>query len=254
MSRDPGEAFRGSVEEGERRSGRSWPALIATGAVGGIDVAAGVLALFLVRHVGGNELVSSLAFSIGFIVLGLAGSELFTENFLVPLTAMAAHRVRAWQVGRLWATTLVMNLAGGWLVMALIMNGLPELDRQAQHLAVRFVAYGTEWRAFASAMVAGMLLTLMTWIEHTSPGVGSKVTASLVIGFLIAIGHLNHIVVSSLEMFGALQGHARFGYLDWAATMGWAGLGNLVGGIGLVTIVRLVEAGAHTIRTTRRRS
>jgi formate-nitrite transporter family protein len=102
-------------------------------------------------------------------------------------------------------------------------------------------------------MVAGMLLTLMTWIEHTTPGVTSRVVASFIAGFLLALGHLNHVIVSSLIMFGGLQGHAPYGYADWATTMAWAGLGNLVGGVALVTVVRLIEAGGETITRARSR-
>ena len=38
---------------------------------------------------------------------------------------------------------------------------------------------------------------------------------------------------------GLQTGHAPCGYLDW---LGWAVLGNMVGGIGLVTLLRLVRS------------
>jgi formate-nitrite transporter family protein len=60
--------------------------------MGGLDIGAGVLALLLVEHLTGSPLLGGLAFSIGFIALTLARSELFTENFLVPVAAVAARR------------------------------------------------------------------------------------------------------------------------------------------------------------------
>jgi hypothetical protein len=43
-------------------------------------------------------------------------------------------------------------------------------------------------------------------------------------------------------MFSALQtGHSPFGYGQWAATAGWAALGNMVGGVGLVTLLRQLQ-------------
>src|SRR5690242_4687737 len=72
-----------SVDEGERRLARSWPSLLATGIVGGIDVGVGLLAMLVVRHETGSQLLGALAFGIGFIALVLAGSELFTENFMI---------------------------------------------------------------------------------------------------------------------------------------------------------------------------
>src|SRR5205814_1460964 len=141
------QTFDRTVEEGTYRISRSWQSLLATGAVGGLDVAMGVFALVLVKSETKSEVLGALAFSIGFIALTLANSELFTENFLVAVVA----------------------------------------------------------------------------------------------AFLLAAGSLNHVIVVSIEMFAALQAHAPFGYADWAGMAAWAAFGNTIGGIGLVTILRLVQ-------------
>ncbi len=49
---------------------------------------------------------------MGFIALMLARSERFTEGFLVPVPAVSAKRTGDAQLGRLWADTLVANVAG----------------------------------------------------------------------------------------------------------------------------------------------
>src|SRR3954467_5804785 len=87
MSQELQQTFDRAVEEGEYRINRGWQSLLATGAVGGLDVAMGVLALLLVKHETGSDILAALAFPIGFIALTLANSELFTENFLVPIAA-----------------------------------------------------------------------------------------------------------------------------------------------------------------------
>lgn len=113
------------LDEGEQRLGRSWPGLLATGFLGGLDVGIGVLALLLVEVLTHNILLAGLAFSIGLIVLTLARSELFTENFLVPVAAVVAKRGSLLSLVRLWVVTTVMNLAGGWLVTAIVIAGFP---------------------------------------------------------------------------------------------------------------------------------
>lgn len=249
---EPEEAFARSVEEGERRLHRSWPALLSTGAMGGIDVGTGVLALLIVLHATGDDLLAALAFPIGFIAVTLAGSELFTENFLVPVMTLATRRATVLDVARLWGGTLATNLLGGWVFTALVMAGFGQFRHDAQALGAGFARAGIGWASFATAMIAGMIITLMTWMEHTSPSVGSRLVASYVAGFLLASGHLNHAIVGSLEMFAGLQRPgAPYGYLDWASTMSWAALGNMVGGIGLVTLLRLVQAGGAKRRELR---
>jgi formate-nitrite transporter family protein len=41
--------------------------------------------------------------------------------------------------------------------------------------------------------------------------------------------------------FAALQAGAPFGYLDWLELAAFAALGNMLGGLGLVTILRLLQ-------------
>ena len=48
-------------------------------------------------------------------------------------------------------------------------------------------------------------------------------------------------------MFGALHAGASFGYADWLGAFLWATLGNVVGGIGLVTVLRLIQVGRKKI-------
>src|SRR5260370_4556547 len=80
-------AFERTVAEGHRRLTRTWPGLLATGTVGGIDISTGILGLLIVDNATNTALLGALAFPIGFIALTLASSELFTENFLLPTAA-----------------------------------------------------------------------------------------------------------------------------------------------------------------------
>src|SRR3954447_12218899 len=125
MSEELQDTFDRTVEEGTYRINRSWQSLLATGAVGGLDVGMGVFALLLVKTATNNEVVSALAFSIGFIALILGNSELFPENFLVPIAAVAAHRGEWPKVLRLWGGTAVTNLIGGGGVVALGLRCVP---------------------------------------------------------------------------------------------------------------------------------
>lgn len=53
--------------------------------------------------------------------------------------------------------------------------------------------------------------------------------------------------MASLLVFAALQAGAPFGYLDWLKVAGTVTAGNLVGGLGLVTLVRLVQVGPRRV-------
>ena len=252
MSRAVTSAFERSVDDGEQRLSRSWPSLFATGAVGGIDVGVGILGLLLVEEATGNALLGGLAFGIGFIALSLANSELFTENFLVPIVAVTAGKARPVAVVRLWLGTAATNLLGGWLIMAVIMSALPELRPTAVELASHYTELGIGWQSFSAAVLGGAIITLMTWMQRGSDAEVGKLVAAVAAAFLLAAGSLFHAIVVSLLMFAALQAGAPFGYLDWLGVLGWATFGNVIGGVGLVTMLRLVQVGKDQVVEARR--
>ncbi len=251
LSEEVEQAFERSVGEGEHRLSRTWPGLFATGTMGGIDVGVGVFALLIVQKESGDHLLSSLAFSIGFVALVLGNSELFTENFLVPITAVAAGKSEKFALVRLWAGTAVTNLAGGWVLMVLVISAYPDLGKPAIEVARFYPEHGIGWQSFAMAILGGTVITLMTWMERASRAMGGKLLAAVTIAFVLAAAPLNHAIVVSLEMFAALTAGAPFGYADWLGVVAWSSLGNLVGGIGLVTVLRLIQVGRQRLQEER---
>lgn len=245
------ETITRAIDEGRRRiSRRTWP-LLATGVLGGIDVGTGVLALLFVEHETHSKVLAGLAFTIGFVALTLARSELFTEDFLVPVMTVIARQARTRMLLRLWIGTLVANLVGGWAFTYLVMKGFPQFGETAIEAGSFYVDLGLGWKAFCLAVIGGAVITLMTWMQHTTESAGVRLVPAVTGGFLLAGAQLNHAVVNSLLMFAALHtGHAPFGYLQWAQTAGLAAVGNVVGGVVLVTLLRLFQS-PHTVAKER---
>src|SRR3954470_3342308 len=121
------ETYERLVSEGHQRLDRPLLPLVATGLLGGVDVGVGVLMYLVVDAKTGNPLLASLAFTVGFVALLLAKSELFTENFLVPVISVVAKVGTLPQLIRLWAVTLVANLAAGLAMAGMIVVALPEV-------------------------------------------------------------------------------------------------------------------------------
>ncbi len=65
---------------------------------------------------------------------------------------------------RLWGLTGLGNLAGGWLIMAIIVVGIPRIGESDVLLetAYHFIEMGIGWEMFASAMLGGAAITMMT--------------------------------------------------------------------------------------------
>jgi len=236
------EAFDTIVSEGAQRLHRGWPAVLSTGVAGGMEVATGVLALFVVIAETGSHLLGGLAFGIGFIALLLARSELFTEGFLVPVTAVVAKRASWPQLAKLWGGTLVGNLAGGWVFTWLIIKAFPQLGPTAIKSATPFVSAPLDLRAVCLALLAGSTLTLMTRMQHGTTSDPAKIVAALAGGFLLAGLSLFHSILDSLIIFAALHAGASFGYEGWLGWFWYTALLNMAGGLVVVTFLRLVRS------------
>jgi len=248
------DAFQRSVDEGQHRLERTLPELVATGLVGGLDVTTGVFAMLLVEQkTHGDKLLGALAFGIGFLALTLASSELFTENFLIPINAVVAKKAPWWSPLRLWAGTLVFNLVGGWVLTGLVIVAFEELRPVAVEVASKPAFLGINVHSFASAVIGGAMITLMTWMERSTESIFGKVIAAWSIAFILAGAPLHHAIVISIEMFAALHAGAPFGYADWLGALAWASLGNVIGGVGFVTVLRLVQVGGEEIKKEQER-
>lgn len=236
------EAFDRLADEGQERLERPMRSLIPTGLLGGIDVGVGILAYFVVLHLTDSKVLASLAFSTGFVALLLARSELFTENFLVPVTAVAAQRNSWWQLIRLWIVTLVTNLAGGALIIWIIVTARPDLKAVARETGEHYAHLGVSLQSFLLAVLAGVVITLMTRMQHATDSLGVQLVPAILFGALLVGAQLFHCVLDGILILGAIFSGSDVSIGQWAGAVGWATVGNLVGGIGLVTALRLVRA------------
>ncbi|HEY8294223.1 MAG TPA: formate/nitrite transporter family protein, partial [Micrococcaceae bacterium] len=201
-------SFNRIVEEGAQRLHRTWRTVLITGLFGGIEVGLGVMAYLAVEHDTGSKLLAGLAFSIGFVALLLAKSELFTEGFLVPITAVAAKEARFGQLMKLWFGTLAANVVGGWGFMWLVMKAFPEWSHTVIESASRFVDTPMNLQTICLAVLGGSTITLMTRMQHGTESVPARIVAAIGGGFLLAGLPLFHSVLDSLLIFGAIHAGA----------------------------------------------
>jgi len=74
---------------------------------------------------------------------------------------------------------------------------------------------------------------------------------AVVMSFVLVGAQLFHSVLDSILMFaGLLTGDADYGYGDWLGALGWSTLGNLIGGLVLVTALRLLRV-THRVAADR---
>ncbi len=236
------ESFQQIVTEGAQRLHRTWRTALVTGIFGGMEVGVGVMAYLAVLHETSNHLLAGLAFGVGFMALLLAKSELFTENFLVPITAVIAGEARWRDLLRLYGATLVANLVSGWLFMWLVVLAFPQWASTLSEAALHYVSAPIGAESICLAVLGGSTITLMTRMQHGTDSDVAKIAAAFAGGFLLAGLQLFHSILDSLLIFGAIHAGAPVGYGDWLRWFAYTVVFNILGGVLLVTALRLVRA------------
>jgi len=148
-------------------------------------------------------LVSSLGYSVGFVMVVPSRQQLFTENTVTAVLPVMADLslTNLRRLGRLWSVVLVANIAGT-LVAALLCSLTPvltpELKATMLDIASQLKDYGWIEMVFR-AVASGFLIATMVWLLPSAEAAQFHVI--ILITWLIAAAGFTHIVAGSMETF-----------------------------------------------------
>ncbi len=252
-SESPLDVFIESVDTGISRLNRSWLEMFMSGIIGALHVTFGALAMSAVAGgftglVGAKPaaILGAAIFPIGFILLKLSRSELFTENFLVPVAPVFEGREPAGKLGKLWFWTLFGNLFGVIAFTLLVaLGGIHSLGNlpieHLRHLAIYKVSrpYLSE---FFSAFWAGVIITTMTWLVLAAKDQVVKMIAIWSTIFVLASLSFTHVIVSTSEVFLGMVMGAPIPLVIWFKKIFIPGvIGNLSGGLLFISLLHYLQ-------------
>ena len=252
----PRDIYERAVVEGERRLAASPLELVATGFNAGFTVVFGVAALGIVHGftaasvgTGMARVLGAAAFGIGLAFLVVSRSELFSENFFDPVATVIERpsRSRVARLVRLWVVVLVVNLVGAALLVALLaIDGVmpAAADEPLRSAAEDILAKGAD-AAFVNAVVGGALVTLLSFLLQAVDQVLSRIVLALLVGFLLAVAPFAHVAVTAAHLLFPLFDGGHVTGLDVLVEIAMATAGNLVGGLGFVTLSHVAQARAE---------
>ncbi|MFC4246855.1 formate/nitrite transporter family protein [Natribaculum luteum] len=249
---DPSEIFHRAAQEGKRRLDQPLLELASTSFIAGFTIVFGIAALGIVHSVvepqfgGVAKLAGALAFGVGVVLLIVGRAELFNENFFDPV-ATAVERSDSWLISRLlrlWTLTFAFNLVGGTLfVFVLSVDGaLPPGSGEALSKTAEEIAHRENMGMFADAIAGGVLVSLLSHLLLSVNSVGSRIAVAYIVGFLLALGPFDHVIVTVLHVLFGMRFGADVGVGVLIVTTVVSTAGNLVGGLGLVTFSHVAQA------------
>ena len=242
--KDPKEIAQAGVEKGQQKAKLSWDKALVAGFLAGAYIAFGGLLAATVsagmdeRLWGGMiTFVSGAVFSLGLILVVIAGSELLTGNMaLVPLAAMRG-RASFGDLVHNWAFVLVGNLLGALFVAYFLadQSGVASSGATFEKLAAIAEKKGieeTEWQIFLRAMGCNWLVCLAVWLAFAAEDIAGKILAIFFpIMAFVAMG-FDHVVANMFFLPAAIFIGAE-GIDWWDAVHNWifAFAGNVVGAV-----------------------
>lgn len=191
---------------------------------------------------GPTRLLGGLAFSLGLILVVVAGAELFTGNNLIVM-AWASRRITTGLLLRNWSLVYVGNLVGA-LATAIIVYGSGTLgigDGAVAETARNIASAKVQlpfMEAFLRGVLCNTLVCLAVWLCVAAHSVSGKILAILFpITAFVALGFEHSVANMYLIPIGYLAGAEDVTMATFAANLVPVTLGNIIGGSVLVALV-----------------
>ena len=258
----PAAIARKAEEVGVVKTEMEFTKLFALAVLAGAFISLGALFSTVVTAGGGTSagigrLLGGVVFSLGLVLVVVAGAELFTGNTLV-IIAFASRRVRLVRLLRNWGIVYLGNVVGAVATALLVVlsrrleSGDGSIGIRALDIAMTKTNLKVE-DAFFSGILANALVCLAVWLSMSARSVTDKViavvppvAAFVAIGFEHSIANLYFVPVA---MFERLLAREKFWTVTKASKTSYSAitwprflehnlipvtLGNIVGGAVLV--------------------
>lgn len=183
----------------------------------------------------------ALSYPIGFIFVVIGRSELFTEHTSLAVLPVLNGVLKVKDLLQLWTIILVGNLIGGFMFSFAIVSFAGSFDtisvESIAEIGYHIINYKSTTILF-SAIFAGWLMGLLTWLVASAQETISRIIVIILITFTIGIGGLHHSIVGSIEAFSAYLASDSITILDYLKFESFAILGNLIGGVFFVGLIK----------------
>jgi formate/nitrite transporter len=229
--------------------------MLMLGILAGVFIGLGALAFVLVKSdpslgFASSQLLGGLVFSLGLILVIVAGAELFTGNNLIVM-AWADGKITTGMLLQNWFVVCIANFIGGvGLAVLVFLSGHTEMNNGLIAEQYVSIALNKTSLSFVSAFFKGALCNILVcmavWMALAGRSVVDKIVAILFpITIFVAAGFEHSIANMYLIPMGILIQQSAEMQVG-VSVISWSGLfynlfpvilGNLFGGSVLVGLV-----------------
>ena len=238
------EQFMDAKETFNRSLGSLFTSAFTAGLEIGISLFMILTAFALLNDVLPNQyaiVLASLLYPLGFIIVVIGQSLLFTEQTSLLSLPVLNKIEPVSKLLRLWSIVIAGNIVGGCLFAALMIGlginmklfSVADVDAYAQHVL------GYEWWViFGSSILAGWLMGVAAWLVTSARDTLSRIVLiSLMTGSIGFLG-LHHSIVGNIEVFSALLYGNTVSLIVYLWFLVVVLVGNTIGGVVFVAVLK----------------
>lgn len=210
----------------------------------GIGISPFLIAVLLTRT-GGTladptvELLVANFYTVGFIVVILRRTDLFTEYTTLAILPILDGRASMRSLGQLWGLIYLGNLVG-----ALVFAGFATLTGPALGIVdpeifgdiARDLIAHDWWVIALSGILAGWLMGLLSWLITAGQDTIGQIFFVWIIALAVGFCHLHYSIAGAVEMFAGVFA-SGLGLGSAVYFLLWSTLGNAIGGIVFAVLV-----------------
>ncbi len=225
-----------------------WKSLFLNSVIAGLEIGFSYLLIATLYHLLLGKISTTnifhlfaLVYPIGFLMVVLGRSILFTEQTaLLTLPVLNGNKSFVSLIS-IWSVVIAGNLTGGVLFSILTLYIAPSLGifTIADMVDISLYVLGIDgWVMFFSALLAGWLMGLLSWVLNSSDETISRIILVFILTGTIGFLGLHHSIIGNIEVFLGFLTSPQISLSDYLIFLLIVLSGNAVGGAIFVALFK----------------
>ncbi|MFI8379730.1 formate/nitrite transporter family protein [Leeuwenhoekiella sp. NPDC079379] len=248
QAKSHGEILKEQICEGKKIYSLSTSSIIMSSLTAGLEIGFSYMMLCSVFYFFSDSLaeeslfkIIALVYPLGFILVVLGQSILFTEQTSLLTLPVLNRQHSIVSLLRLWGLVIFGNLLGGTLIGLVLVWIGPKLgifDVETVITIGKHVAGFGLPTILVSAILAGWMMGLLSWLVTSSKDTVSRIIIIFLITATMAFTGLHHSIIGNVEVFAAYISGTEITLGQYISVQSTALIGNAIGGAFFVALLK----------------
>jgi len=228
------------IHEGEQLFKIKKRAMFLSSCIAGLEIGFSYMLICTLYYLLDGKFSESVIFKmfgavypLGFILVILGKSALYTEQTSVLSLPVLNRQRTIFELLQIWGVVILGNILGGIIFLISIGTLAARLNAFDKTTMVKIGVHVFDqsyWILLLSAVFAGWLMGLLTWLLNSTLEVFTRIVIIIIITGTIGFVGFHHSIVGSIEVFAAYLYSDEISITDYFSFLFLTLLGNGIGG------------------------